>query len=116
MAQQQPEPTGDDVPYDDILAVELTTTTAGGAVIRLVGELDVSNVDSVRAATAKAVSEGALHVVFDLADLEFIDSSGITALLAAVSQADSVRIRQPSVAARRIIETTGLTDVLRFEH
>lgn len=83
--------------------------------IRLVGELDTSNVEGVRAATAKAVSEGALRVVFDLSTLEFIDSSGITVLLAAVSQVDSVLIRQPSVAVRRIIETTGLTDVLRFE-
>lgn len=83
--------------------------------IRLVGELDTSNVDRVRAATAKAVSEGALRLVFDLSDLDFIDSSGITVLLAAVGQAESVLIRHPSVAARRIIETTGLTDVLRFE-
>lgn len=83
--------------------------------IRLAGELDVSNVDQVRAATAKAVSEGARCVVFDLSGLEFMDSSGITALLSAVSQTDSVRIRQPSIAARRIIETTGLTGVLRFE-
>lgn len=87
----------------------------GEAVIRLVGELDTSNAHNVHAATAKAISEGALHVVFDLAGLEFIDSSGITVLLAAVSQADSVVIRQPSGAVRRIIETTGLTDVLRFE-
>ena len=84
-------------------------------VIRLIGELDVSSVDHVRAATAKAISEGARRLVFDLRGLEFIDSSGITVLLAAVSQVDSVLIRQPSAAARRIIETTGLAGVLRFE-
>ena len=41
-----------------------------------------------------------------------MDSSGIAVLLEAAQQADSVVIRRPSNAVRRVIETTGLSEVL----
>ena len=54
-------------------------------------------------------------LVVDLTKLEFMDSSGIAMLLKIAARVDSVEIRNPSNAVRRIIECTGLTDVLHLD-
>ena len=103
---------GDD---DDSLVVDLITDEAGVGLVRIVGELDLSNVNRVRAITTQALERGATRIVFDLAGIDFIDSSGVTVLLETVHQTDSVTIRQPSRSALRVIETTGLASILRIE-
>ena len=55
---------------------EITRDAAGVPVIKLVGEIDLSNVDSVRAAIEPTVSSAPELVVFDLSGLDFLDSSG----------------------------------------
>ena len=47
-----------------------------------------------------------------MAGVSFMDSSGIAVLLEAAQGTDAVLIRRPSNAVRRVIETTGLTEVL----
>lgn len=56
----------------------------GAAVLKLTGELDLSNADSVHASIA-AVVGGRDTLVFDLGELRFMDSSGL-AMLVALSQ------------------------------
>jgi anti-anti-sigma factor len=58
----------------------------GRAVVALRGELDVADAASV-AAAVNAVAVRARELIVDLAGLEFIDSSGLTALLLARKQA-----------------------------
>jgi anti-anti-sigma factor len=58
----------------------------GRAVVALRGELDVADAASV-AAALNAVAVRARELIVDLAGLEFIDSSGLTALLLARKQA-----------------------------
>ena len=48
---------------------------------------------------------------FDLSGLDYIDSAGIAVLLGAAAEC-AVRLRDPSPAVRRVVELTGLTDVL----
>jgi anti-sigma B factor antagonist len=93
---------------------EITRDTAGVPVIKLVGEIDLSNVDSVRAAIEPTVSSTSELLVFDLSGLEFLDSSGIALLLFAAANTGSVQLRSPSEIVRRIIEVTGLADVLHI--
>jgi anti-sigma B factor antagonist len=50
-------------------------------VVRVVGELDISHEDEVRAELRKAVESDGAGIVVDLTDCEFIDSSGVRALL-----------------------------------
>ena len=90
---------------------DVVTLDAGA----IVGELDMSNTDRVRSCLDEIAARGASRLVFDLAGIEFIDSSGITVLLEGVNRVEAVTVRNPSPSARRIIETTGLSDVLRFE-
>jgi anti-sigma B factor antagonist len=50
-------------------------------VVRVVGEVDISHEEELRAELRRAVSSDAPGIVVDLTECEFIDSSGIRALL-----------------------------------
>ena len=54
-------------------------------------------------------------LVVDLTQLEFMDSSGIAMLLRAAGRVGTIEVRNPSDVVRRIIECTGLADVLHIE-
>ncbi len=49
-------------------------------------ELDISTVDDFRADLARALEDGAAAVVVDLSDVDFIDSTGLSAILQAESK------------------------------
>jgi anti-sigma B factor antagonist len=94
---------------------EVTSDTDGVAVIELIGEIDLSNVDAVRATIESTVSSSHERIVFDLDRLDFLDSSGIALVLWAAAQARSVELRRPSDIVRRIIEVTGLSEILHMD-
>jgi anti-anti-sigma factor len=94
---------------------EVTTDAAGFPVIRLAGEIDMSNVDALRVVIDPVMESAPARVDFDLAALEFMDSSGIALLLRVAAKTQTVRVRQPSDIVRRLIEATGLTEILPIE-
>ena len=91
------------------------TFDGDGVVIMLSGEIDLSNVETVREKIEPTVAKRAQQVVFDLRELTFMDSSGIALLLRIAALSQSVRIRKPSALVRRMIDATGLADVLPIE-
>jgi anti-sigma B factor antagonist len=91
------------------------TFDTDGIVIMLSGEIDLSNVESLREKIEPVVSKRVQQVVFDLRELSFMDSSGIALLLQLAAQSQSVRIRKPSALVRKMIEATGLSEVLPIE-
>jgi len=104
-----------DESHGTVGAAQVTFDEQGAPVIELRGEIDMSNVDSLRTAIEPAVARTPERVVFDLGTLEFMDSSGIALLLQIASKAQSVELRNPSALVRRMIEATGLADVLHME-
>ena len=54
-------------------------------------------------------------VMFELSGLEFMDSAGISVLVRARSEAGEVRLRSPTPIVRRLIEITGLEEILPIE-
>jgi anti-sigma B factor antagonist len=105
----------DDSKKEPVGTAEVKSDAGGLAVIELVGEIDLSNADAVRASIDSTVSQAHERIVFELARLEFLDSSGIALLLWAAAQAQSVQLRQPSDIVRRIIEVTGLSEILNMD-
>jgi anti-sigma B factor antagonist len=95
-------------------AAEVTFDAGGVPVIKLSGEIDMSNVELLRTSIEPAITRAPDRVIFDLSALEFMDSSGIALLLNVAAAATAVEIRQPSAIVRRIVEATGLSDVLRI--
>jgi len=104
-------PVGDESGFDN-LTVDVTVESGDISVVRVAGEIDVATADSVRAAIAATMDHRPTRLVIDMESVSFMDSSGIAVLLEAAQQADSVVIRRPSNAVRRVIETTGLSEVL----
>jgi anti-sigma B factor antagonist len=95
--------------------VEVARDATGACVIKLCGEIDVSNVDSLLAEIEPLAETAPERVVFDLSALDFMDSSGIAVLLHVAAHAESVRLHEPSATMRRLIEATGLTNVLPLD-
>jgi anti-anti-sigma factor len=95
-------------------AIAHGTDDAGNPVVRLSGEVDLSNADTVRAAVEQIVGRGPVRLVFDLAGLDFLDSSGLAVLLATAERVPVV-LRRPKPIVQRLVETTGLSEILRIE-
>lgn len=86
----------------------------GVPVVTIQGELDLSTVETVRNALAPVMDNGHARVVFDLAGLEFMDSSGIALLLSVANHVPTVELRNASDIIRQVIEITGLTETLHL--
>ena len=70
-------------PSADIPQFEISSGDGpeGARVVRIVGEVDMSHEEELRAELRSAVSSKSRGVVVDLTECEFIDSSGVRALL-----------------------------------
>jgi len=93
-------------------SVDITLDEAGVPTIKLSGEVDMSNVDALRRLIEPVVARAPERVIFDLASLTFMDSSGIALLLQVSAKTGTVRLRDPSALVRRMLDATGLSDVL----
>ena len=80
------------------------------------GELDVMGAPALREAVVTAVADGAVRLVIDLTALDFVDSFGIGAVVAALK-----RLRQrggdlvlvcPTKRIRRVFEICDLDQIL----
>lgn len=85
-------------------------------VIGIVGELDMADADQVGLILIEAAAAGKPIVRIDLAGLTFADSSAIKAILVGAQAADehgvTYELVNPHVRVRRLLEVTGLANVL----
>ena len=92
---------------------------AGGGVVttvRLAGELDLGACAALRATLLGAAAGGpGGQIVVDLAEVTFIDSETVRALLdgyaAAQDQGIGYRLARPRGLVRRVLEVMGLTEL-----
>ncbi len=102
-------------PGDPDLSVEIEEAD-GEVVVRVEGEIDTTSAERLEDALRPVLDRSAPPaLVFDLAQLAFMDSSGIAVLLRAATRAASVRLRSPSRIIREVVRATGLGDVLTIE-
>ena len=69
------------------MSVEASVVDAETTVVTIAGEVTFSNVNGLGRELASALQAGARNLGIDLSAVEFIDSSGLSALLSASSQA-----------------------------
>lgn len=86
----------------------------GVPVVLIMGELDLSTVESVRSAMTPMLDAKPSRVIVDLTGLDFMDSSGIALMLSVANQVPQVELRHPSDIIRQVIEITGLTETLHI--
>jgi anti-anti-sigma factor len=87
----------------------------GVPIVTVSGELDISNADALEATVSSIAAKRPERLIFDLSGLRFMDSAGIAVLLGAAAKVNAVHLRAPSPAVRRVVELTGLTEVLSIE-
>ena len=98
------------------MEIEVTKANDMAAVVALKGRLDLLSAPALKAQLAAAVT-ATPHLVIDLGDVSFIDSSGLGALISGLRSArgagGDLRIAKPSDQARTILELTTLDRVLQ---
>ena len=87
------------------------STNGDAVVVRLGGELDLSNAAAVRRALLDAVNGASGRVVVDLAEVEFMDSTALSALVEArarLRERERFLLAAPGLEARRALQVSGL--------
>ncbi len=97
----------------DELSIDIRTENDGKLQIFILrGSLDLATSPSVRAALIEATSAGKHEIVVDLTKLEFLDSTGLGALIGAHRRAlehgGAVRLAIGSGQIARLLNITGL--------
>ena len=80
-------------------------------VLRLAGELDLYNAPALREALRACVERGPKRLVVDLAEVTFVDSTALGALVEARSRlrgAEGLALAAPGLETRRALEVSGL--------
>lgn len=85
-----------------------------GEVLEVTGEIDLHSASLLEAELRTTSASETLAL--DFAEVSFLDSAGLRALVSAherlAAEGVVLTVRNPSVAARRVIEITGLADHL----
>ena len=100
----------------DTLSIDVSTARDGRvALYALGGSLDIATSPTLRAALFDAVARDEREIVVDLTHLEFLDSTGLGALIGAhkraAENAGSVRLVAQEGQILRLLRITGLLDV-----
>lgn len=100
----------------DTLSIDLTSVNDGAvAVFALSGTLDIATSPSLRAALMEAADREDHEMIVDLSQLEFLDSTGLGALIGAHKRASehngAVRLVAQEGQILRLLRITGLLDV-----
>ena len=90
----------------------------GLPVVSAPDEIDVGNAAELRGALLAAAAEHQPVVVVDMADTEFLDSTGLNVLVRARKQADDdgaeLRLVVRSAALHRVLNVTGVASMFRI--
>jgi anti-anti-sigma factor len=105
---------------EDYLKVECEVSGDGTSVrLRLDGEVDADTVHLVEDAMSPALDPRCTRLVVDLADVSFMDSSGLRVLVVARNALDDrgaeIVIADVNDQLRRLFEISGLISVFTFE-
>lgn len=98
-----------------IVLIELTTDHDNDPIVAIAGELDLSTIESIRPTIDAIVATQPKRLTFELSGLRFLDSSGIAILAEAAYRVETVVLSNASGLIRRVLESTGLKDIFRFE-
>jgi len=92
--------------------------TGTKTVVALFGELDVASSQALSEELIGLIDQGATDLVIDLAELLFIDSTGLSSLIQANKKLEgkgNLVLRQPTALVRQVLEVTGLATALQVE-
>lgn len=102
----------------ELLELEIRKAEPQHALVILAGELDTSNVAQLYEQLAELTGQGVRHIALNLAELEFMDSTGLSAIVAAHKRTEvlggELIIFSPSRSIRKLFEVTGIDGYLHI--
>ena len=88
-------------------------------VLRVAGEVDIQTSPILQKHLLEVLDQGKISIVVDLGEVTFLDSTGLSVLVAGFKRCQAaggdMRIVSPQPNVRRVLEITGLTDVFHVE-
>lgn len=88
----------------------------GSVVIAVAGELDMATAPQLQAHITELLESERARLVFDLSEVTFCDSTGLSVFVRAKNSCDEaggdVRLAAPQRGVLRILEVSGLVEVL----
>ena len=94
-------------------------TSDDAAKVLVEGEVDVSNADQLRSAVDAALAGSAPEVTIDLAQVPYIDSTGIGVLVGAATRAQEAgvafSVAHPQANVKRVLGLLGVERQLNVE-
>ena len=99
------------VPVQDAFAV-LVCHDTGHPTVRLTGEVDLTNADTVSEAFRALADVGEQRVDLDFSGVTFMDSTGIRSLLEGIGLGLDLRIVATSPRVARVLEIAGMNAIL----
>ena len=100
--------------------LHLQSITAGAdcAVVRIAGEIDAYSAPQLREQVIKLLADGTRHIIVDLRDVEFLDSTGLGALVGSLKrlreQDGSLALVATTGKILTVFRVTGLIRVFEF--
>jgi anti-sigma B factor antagonist len=102
------------------IGIEADTDENGRALLRVSGAIDMQSREALLTAGRAALGRDTSGLVLDLAEVNFMDSTGIGALVELGHDAEDAEVdfalREPSPRVIRILEMTGLSDAWPMEY
>ncbi|HEY3266314.1 MAG TPA: STAS domain-containing protein [Armatimonadota bacterium] len=96
-------------------SVSAQPTNNGVSVISVRGEVDVYTAPKLREEIHRRMDDGAIRLVVDLADVAYMDSSGLGVLIGALKRAREAEgdliVAAPNPRIARILDVTGLSRI-----
>lgn len=84
-------------------------------VIKVEGEVDLSNASTLRDRLIEQVQQGSYRIAVDLGGVEFMDSSGLAVLISGLRRTKehdgSLILVSPTSSVKRVLTITGLDKV-----
>ncbi len=96
---------------------KIETRAEGMAILHLSGRLDLASAAKFRNQVAELLGDGNLVVILDLAEVSFVDSSGLGAIVSGLKAArqcgGDLRLAGAQEQMRSLLELTTLSSVLQ---
>lgn len=97
----------------------VTEDSSGHVVVRLHGDLDRATTIELQRSLASVLAQRPKRVTVDLAQLEFIDSTGVGALVGSLRRAEeqscTFALRFPSRPVMKVLHLTGIDQIVHIE-
>ena len=100
-----------EIPAFDLVA----SRTDDAAMVRVIGELDLSTAPRLREVLAELAGDGTIDLTLDLADMAFIDSTGVSVFVSGLKRlrepGGDLALQSPRASTMKVLEISGLTGV-----